>query len=552
MTTPTVALPQPVAAELEFELTQADARVLARELLRRRRGRAPLALATGASLVALTAVVVIGDLAVLWAVASGGAVAALIAVALGQWALGAAVRGLRDTPGVLGPRRVTVGPDGLVVRTVAGTLEVPWSAIGGVSEVADFVLLEQTPTVVHALPRDAVAGTVGLRGLLDRWVAEAAGTHETTADTARPAASSGVPWGAVLAVAAATAVYAVDQVLGFAAYAVSDAFGDLYFAVGSLLVVCGGVWLAVRRWGPAGVVGVLGRRPRWPDVGAGLVVAAAILMVDAVLMVAVELLFGDAALGDAQGWIDAALFAAPVATAVALVVTGPISEEVLFRGLLFRGLRRRWGTIGAAVASAALFAIVHPADLSAASMVLVVSTFLTGLILAAATVRRGTLVTAIVAHVVVNGIVTALALSAPGMPWVVPSGPGSAVTAYDLDEGACTDGFPDEPVGTGRAWTAADTVACDTQHEVEVYDRWPLGAATDVFPGHHELADEANGRCYDRFDRYVGRDFLDSDLDYLAVVPDAEAWERGARDGSCLLVHLDREPLTGSARDSGW
>ena len=44
---------------------------------------------------------------------------------------------------------------------------------------------------------------------------------------------------------------------------------------------------------------------------------------------------------------------------VAIVVVGPFVEELFFRGLLTAGFRRRFGPIGTALLTAALFAIAH-------------------------------------------------------------------------------------------------------------------------------------------------------------------------------------------------
>jgi hypothetical protein len=52
---------------------------------------------------------------------------------------------------------------------------------------------------------------------------------------------------------------------------------------------------------------------------------------------------------------DATLWLAAIA-----IVAAPIFEEFIFRGLIFGGLRRSFGFIPAALASAAIFAIVHP------------------------------------------------------------------------------------------------------------------------------------------------------------------------------------------------
>jgi len=42
------------------------------------------------------------------------------------------------------------------------------------------------------------------------------------------------------------------------------------------------------------------------------------------------------------------------------VVAAPVLEEFVFRGLIFRGLRRTTGPLLAVIGSAALFALVHP------------------------------------------------------------------------------------------------------------------------------------------------------------------------------------------------
>ena len=44
-----------------------------------------------------------------------------------------------------------------------------------------------------------------------------------------------------------------------------------------------------------------------------------------------------------------------------MTITAPIFEEFIFRGLLYGGFRRSVGPIKAALASAVVFAVVHPA-----------------------------------------------------------------------------------------------------------------------------------------------------------------------------------------------
>jgi membrane protease YdiL (CAAX protease family) len=55
---------------------------------------------------------------------------------------------------------------------------------------------------------------------------------------------------------------------------------------------------------------------------------------------------------------DSLLRVAALSATAAFIV--PISEEVLFRGFIFGAIRRRSGPIAAALASAVLFALVHP------------------------------------------------------------------------------------------------------------------------------------------------------------------------------------------------
>jgi len=58
-------------------------------------------------------------------------------------------------------------------------------------------------------------------------------------------------------------------------------------------------------------------------------------------------------------WVTA-LNALPLAQQVILtVVTGPIFEELLFRGVMFAALLRRWGIATAAIASSVIWAATH-------------------------------------------------------------------------------------------------------------------------------------------------------------------------------------------------
>ena len=85
------------------------------------------------------------------------------------------------------------------------------------------------------------------------------------------------------------------------------------------------------------------------------------------------------------------------------VVAAPIFEEFIFRGLIFGGLRRSLDAVPAIVASAAVFAIVHPP----ASMIPV---FGLGLFAALAYDRSKMLLAPMIAHGIYNAVILALQL----------------------------------------------------------------------------------------------------------------------------------------------
>jgi membrane protease YdiL (CAAX protease family) len=78
------------------------------------------------------------------------------------------------------------------------------------------------------------------------------------------------------------------------------------------------------------------------------------------------------------------------------IVAAPIGEELFFRGLLFGGLRRRYGFWASALISGAVFGIFHPPPL------LMPLLFTVGVGLAWVYERRGSLIPSMVAHAVFN------------------------------------------------------------------------------------------------------------------------------------------------------
>ena len=153
-----------------------------------------------------------------------------------------------------------------------------------------------------------------------------------------------------------------------------------------------------------------GLRPALVDVGwllagAGLVMAlswATYLFVEAVLG-------GDAPVqGVVQTADEAAGAAARLAVLVVSVGLAPISEELVFRGVLLSAVSRRLAPGWAAVITAAAFALTHLA-LDFESATAVPALFVMGWVLALAVQRTGRLGPAVAAHVGFN-LVGVLAL----------------------------------------------------------------------------------------------------------------------------------------------
>jgi len=93
---------------------------------------------------------------------------------------------------------------------------------------------------------------------------------------------------------------------------------------------------------------------------------------------------------------------------VLAILAAPIAEETFFRGFLFAGLRVRWGTFWAALASGLLFAALH------FSLGSIVPFTVIGMLLAWAYAFSGSLWTAIGAHFAFNAVSFGVAVATGG------------------------------------------------------------------------------------------------------------------------------------------
>lgn len=166
------------------------------------------------------------------------------------------------------------------------------------------------------------------------------------------------------------------------------------------------------RWGTGSMFRDAGWTPRWSDLGWGpvawlaavgtqLVVGAAVLAFD------VPVANNTDGIGELSA--DRTYIVSLVITAV---VAAPIVEEIVFRGIVLRGLLTRWSPIGAIALQAVLFGAAHLDPVRGSGnigLVLVLSGVGAALGGAAYLLRR--IGPTIVAHAIFNGVVLALVLS---------------------------------------------------------------------------------------------------------------------------------------------
>lgn len=149
-------------------------------------------------------------------------------------------------------------------------------------------------------------------------------------------------------------------------------------------------WLAARRAGrPGAVLGLVAPRARHL-VGSVLVAVSLWYVIAVVLVPLVQDLVTE---GEVEELARHLAGGEPLALKlVALAAVPALCEELLFRGALARGLRPRLGLVGAALVSAALFALVH------GSLARLPITFALGVVLGITALRVGSIVPAMVIH----------------------------------------------------------------------------------------------------------------------------------------------------------
>ncbi len=174
------------------------------------------------------------------------------------------------------------------------------------------------------------------------------------------------------------------------------------------------VWcvFAARRWGSGRFAEDTGFRVRWTDLAWGPLVWLTALMAEVAVVVLIEAL--DIPLtGNTEGISELrADRTYVIALLVTAVVAAPIIEELVFRGVMLRGLRSRLPATAAIVVQGAVFGVAHidpvrgTGNLGLALVLTTVGVVFGG---AAHLLRR--IGPTVVAHAILNGVVMAVVLT---------------------------------------------------------------------------------------------------------------------------------------------
>lgn len=169
---------------------------------------------------------------------------------------------------------------------------------------------------------------------------------------------------------------------------------------------------AARRWGTGDVMGDLGLRTRWVDLGWGVVVWIAAVVVQGIL--AGLILWGNIPMGsNTEGVVEFA--ERPLEVVVLLfggVIAAPLVEEVVFRGLLQRALVGAMALVPALGIQAVLFGVLHlnpMLGLGNLGLVLILSAV--GVVFGVAAHVIGRVGPVIIAHALFNGVVLVVVLT---------------------------------------------------------------------------------------------------------------------------------------------
>ncbi|MGH9184367.1 MAG: septum formation family protein [Acidimicrobiales bacterium] len=121
---------------------------------------------------------------------------------------------------------------------------------------------------------------------------------------------------------------------------------------------------------------------------------------------------------------------------------------------------------------------------------------------------------------------------------------GDLTSVFELEVGDCFD----DPA-SGDSVEEVEVLDCDDPHDNEIFFLFDVDG--DEFPGESGIKNQAQDRCTDEFETYVGTSLDESELDADALlVPTEGSWEQGDREVVCAAWNADLSKLDSSVEDS--
>ena len=166
-------------------------------------------------------------------------------------------------------------------------------------------------------------------------------------------------------------------------------------------------WLSATQPGWRDIMGFPARREWWAEIrssiGFGLALYPAVVFVVGVILALFLGVISGEPVEAPEQVPSGPSTAAVIVTVVYGIVIAPLSEELFFRGMLFRAVRDRYGLVSGLLASGVGFGLIHFLDADWQDALLLIGVmFFNGIALAWWYERRGTIVAPIVAHMVFN------------------------------------------------------------------------------------------------------------------------------------------------------
>ncbi len=218
-------------------------------------------------------------------------------------------------------------------------------------------------------------------------------------------------WGAVVTLLASLTAsrYLLKAISGFEWPIAVYVFIIAFVGYGPALSWC---WYASRRWGSGRFRSDVGLSARWADAGWGPITWGACLVMQvvvAVVLVVLKIPFTSNIRRVSDLHADRGYVISLLALAV---VAAPIAEEIVFRGVVLRGLLSRNGPVIAVGVQGVLFGFAHFDPVRGAGnigLILLLSSV--GCVLGGAAYLFRRLAPTMIAHAMINGLAMALALS---------------------------------------------------------------------------------------------------------------------------------------------